>query len=75
MLQGHRQTVDQGTRWRRVQADWRETHRDTLPSAFEYLREILSVEEYERMVKEYETGYREVRLENGFIVTSLTPAP
>ena len=74
MLQGHRQAVDQATRWRRVQADWREAHRDTLPLAFKYLKEILSVEEYERMVEEWKTGDREVRLENGFIVTSLTPA-
>jgi hypothetical protein len=55
-----RQAVDQATRWRRVQANWREVHR-TLPLAFEYLKKILSVEEYERTVKECETGYREVR--------------
>jgi hypothetical protein len=33
---------------------------------------VLSVEEYERMVREYQDGHREVRIENGFILTCLS---
>jgi hypothetical protein len=61
------------TRWARVRADWRTLPRSTLPLAFTYLKEVLSAEEYERMVREYQDGHREVRIENGFIVTCLTP--
>ena len=73
MLHGHRKAVDQAARWKRVQADWQATPRATLPLAFKYLKEILSADEYERMVVEWDAGHREVRIENGFIVTCLTP--
>jgi hypothetical protein len=55
------------TRWTRVKSEWRSGN--TLPLAFTYLKEILSTQEYERMVREYQDGKREVRIENGFIVT------
>ena len=59
------------TRWARVKADWRAA-RDTLPLAFAHLKEVLSAEEYERMVREYRSGEREVRIDNNLIVTCLT---
>ena len=59
------------TRWTRVKSEWRSGN--TLPLAFSYLEEILSTQEYERMVREYQDGKREVRIENGFIVTCFVP--
>lgn len=38
-----------------------------------HLKEILSAEEYERMVCKYRDGKREVRMEGGFIVTCFLP--
>jgi hypothetical protein len=55
-----------------VKADCRDLPRDALPLAFTHLKGVLSVEEYERMVREYQDGHREVRIENGFIVTCLS---
>jgi hypothetical protein len=63
------------TRWVRVKPDWRSLPKDTLPLAFDYLQSVLSAEEYERMVRQYRSGQRDVRIENGFIVTCFTPAP
>ena len=73
MLHWHHQAVEQSKRWKRVEVDWRGTPRETLPLAFKYLKEILSADEYERMVLEWGAGHREVRVENGFVVTCLTP--
>jgi hypothetical protein len=73
MLHGNRQAVNEATQWRRVEASWRSLPRNTLPLAFKHLREVLSSGEYERMVQEWQAGHREVRIENGFIVTCLTP--
>jgi hypothetical protein len=61
------------TRWTRVKPEWRSAPGNTLPLAFTYLKEILSTQEYERMVREYQDGKREVRIENGFIVTCFVP--
>ena len=61
------------TSWMRVKPEWRSSSRRTLPLAFTHLKEILSAEEYERMVREYQDGKREVRIENGFIVTCFAP--
>jgi hypothetical protein len=61
------------TRWMRVKPEWRLSPRNTLPLAFTYLQEILSAEEYERMEREYQDGNREMRIENGFIVTCFVP--
>ena len=69
ILHGHRQAANEATQWRRVEASWRSLPRNTLPLAFKHLREVLSAEEYARMVREWEAGHREVRIENGFIVT------
>ena len=61
------------TRWVRLKPEWRCLPRDTLPLAFNHLQSILSAEEYGRMVRQYQNGEREVRIENGFIVTCFTP--
>lgn len=68
-----RHAVD-ATRWTRVKPEWRTLPKDTLPLAFDYLQSVLSAEEYDRMVRQYQNGQREVRIENGFIVTCFTPA-
>ncbi len=70
MPQSHR--VD-ATRWARVKSEWRSLPKDTLPLAYDYLKSVLSAEEYDRMVRQYQRGQREVRIENGFIVTCFTP--
>ena len=62
------------TRWARVKPEWRTLPKDTLPLAFNYLKSVLSAEEYDRMVRQYQSGQREVRVENGYIVTCFTPA-
>lgn len=72
MSQKH--TVDV-TRWARVKPEWRSLPKNTLPLAFDYLQSMLSAEEYESMVRQWRSGQREVRIENGFIVTCFTPAP
>ena len=72
MLHGHRRAVNEATRWQRVEGSWK-SPRKSLPLAFKHLREMLSAEEYLRMVREWEAGHREVRIENGFIITCLTP--
>jgi hypothetical protein len=76
MPQKHAQnhTVDV-TRWARVKPEWRSLPKDTLPLAFDYLQSVLSAEEYDRMVRQWQSGQRDVRIENGFIVTCFTPAP
>jgi hypothetical protein len=61
------------TRWKRVEAEWRSFEGDSLPAAFGHLKHMLPIEEYEGMVREYRDGRREVRIENGFIVTCFTP--
>jgi hypothetical protein len=61
------------TRWQRVHAEWHASPRDALPLAFTHLKQILSAEEYDRMAQEYRHGRRDVRVENGFIVTCFTP--
>jgi hypothetical protein len=63
------------TRWTRVKSEWRSSSGKTLPHAFTHLKEILSAEEYGRMVREYGEGKREVRIEDGFIVTCFVPGP
>jgi len=72
MRLGHKQAVDLATRWKQVQADWRDAH---LPPAFEYLKAVVSSEEYERYANAFRAGQLEIRIENGFIVTYLTPTP
>jgi hypothetical protein len=72
MLHGHRAAVE-ATRWKRIDADWRNIQRTTLPLAFDHLKGVLSAEEYQRMVREWEAGHREVRIENGYVITCLTP--
>ena len=62
------------TRWVRVKPDWRSLPKDKLPLAFDHLQSVLSAEEYERMVRQYLSGQRDVRIENGFIDTCFTPA-
>lgn len=61
------------TRWKRVTPEWRVQPTGTLPVAFTYLKEILSAAEYDCMVRQFKNGQREIRVENGFIVTSFTP--
>jgi hypothetical protein len=64
---------DTRTRWRYVEPNWRSGSLDGLPDAFVHLKDMLSLDEYGRMVREYRTGQREVRIENGFVVTTFTP--
>lgn len=47
MPQSHR--VD-ATRWARVKPEWRSLPKDTLPLAFDYLKSVLSAEEYARLL-------------------------
>jgi hypothetical protein len=61
------------THWKYLEAEWRSTGRNNLPVAFSHLKNMLSAEEYGRMVREYQQCKREVRVENGFIVTCFTP--
>jgi hypothetical protein len=58
-----------------VKPEWRSLPKNTLPLAFDYLQSVLSAEEYARMVRQWRSGQRDVRIENGFIVTCFTPAP
>jgi len=67
---GHKQAADLATRWKQVQANWRDAH---LPPAFEYLKAVVSSEEYEQYAAAFRAGDLEIRIENGFIVTCLTP--
>lgn len=50
MPQSH--AVD-ATRWARVKPEWRTPPKNTLPLAFNYLKSVLSAEEYDRMVRQY----------------------
>ena len=70
MLRGHKQAVDLATRWKQVQANWRDA---LLPPAFEYLKAVVASEEYDRYAEAFRAGLLEIRIENGFIVTCLTP--
>jgi hypothetical protein len=67
---GHKQGADLATRWKQVQANWRDAH---LPPAFEYLKAVVSSEEYEQYAAAFRAGHLEIRIENGFIVTCFTP--
>ena len=49
---------------------WRDAH---LPPAFEYLKAVVSSEEYERYADAFKAGELEIHIESGFIVTCLTP--
>jgi hypothetical protein len=42
-------------------------------AALEILRKLLPASEYDRMESEWRSGLREIRLEDGFIITCLTP--
>jgi hypothetical protein len=61
------------THWRHVKPEWRSSPGNSLPLAFTYLKKILSAEEYERMVREYRDGRRDIRIDNEFIVTCFVP--
>ena len=71
--QSQNHTLDE-TRWARVKPEWRSLPKDTLPLAFDYLQSVLPAEEYDRMVRQWRSGQRDVRIENGLIVTCFTPA-
>jgi hypothetical protein len=64
---------DHYRRWVRVKPTWQSSARETLPRAFRHLKEMLSAEEYDRIVTEWRAGLREVRVDNGFIVMCYTP--
>ena len=70
MSLGHKQAVDLATRWKQVQANWRYAH---LPPAFAYLKAVVTSEEYERYIDAFRAGQLEIRIDNGYIVTCLTP--
>jgi len=57
------QSRTDATRWARLKPEWRTPPKDTLPFAFNYLQSILSAEEYDRMVRQYQNGQPEVRIE------------
>ena len=42
-------------------------------AALGILKKVLPVTEYERMETEWRNGQREIRLEDGFVITCLTP--
>jgi len=73
MLHGHQQAVDEATRWQRIDANWTNLPRTTLPLAFNHLKHVLSADEYQRMVREWEAGHREIRVEDGYVITCFTP--
>jgi hypothetical protein len=43
-------------------------------AALEILKTVLPASDYDRMESEWRNGLREIRLEDGFIITCLTPA-
>jgi hypothetical protein len=43
-------------------------------AALEILKKVLPAPDYDRMESEWRNGLREIRLEDGFIITCLTPA-
>jgi hypothetical protein len=43
-------------------------------AALEILKTVLPAPDYDRMESEWRNGLREIRLEDGFIITCLTPA-
>jgi hypothetical protein len=65
--------TEECTRWLRVKPTWRSMERETLPLAFHHLKEMLSAEEYDRIVAEWRAGHREVRVENGFVTMCYKP--
>jgi hypothetical protein len=67
MLLGHKQAVDLATRWKQVQADWRDAH---LPPAFVYLKAVVRNMSVRRR---FQGRSFEIRIENELIVTCLTP--
>ena len=67
------QLAAEATRWARVKPSWRAMPRQSLPLAFQYLKKMLSADEYERMAQQWQSGHREVQIENGFVVTCLIP--
>jgi hypothetical protein len=42
-------------------------------AALEILKRVLPPPDYDRMESEWRSGQREIRLEDGFIITCLTP--
>ena len=42
-------------------------------AALEILKKLLTASEYDRLESEWRNGLREIRLEDGFIITCLTP--
>ena len=69
----HYKGTDIWTRWARVEPVWRSEQDREVRLAFQALQEILPAPEYDKMVLEWKMGTREIRIENGFIVTCLTP--
>ena len=60
----------QATRQHRLTAERdKASHRRSLAPAFEAMAKMLSASEYERMMREWEDGEREIVIENGYIVT------
>ena len=43
-------------------------------AALEILKKVLPAPDYDRLESEWRNGLREIRLEDGFIITCLTPA-
>jgi hypothetical protein len=66
-----------------IQGTWRarttcpETAQRVAPpqtkAALEILKRVLLPPDYDRMESEWRSGQREIRLEDGFIITCLTP--
>jgi hypothetical protein len=56
---------------------WTETAQRVAPpqtkAALEILKRVLPPPDYDRMESEWRNGQREIRLEDGFIITCLTP--
>jgi hypothetical protein len=42
-------------------------------AAFKALKKIVPADEYEQMVAEYQRGEREIRIEDGFVMTWFSP--
>jgi len=66
-----------GLRERAISEALKEQHRAEaeMQAALQVLKMLVSDSEYERMVAECERGEREVRLENGVVVTHHSPFP
>ena len=69
---GFHQRLDE-TRWKRVEAEWRDPMKAKMGMAFEVLRAALSAAEYDQVVLQWKRGERDIWLDNGYVMMCFTP--